>query len=378
MAGIYIHIPYCKQVCYYCDFHFSVSLKHKQQMIDAIIEELKMQKVYLGSLPVKTLYFGGGTPSLLDIKDVDKILSCVSNNYNLINDPEITFEVNPDDLTVNYLYNLRQAGVSRLSIGIQSFTGNVLKFLNRRHTSKQSYDAIRNSFKAGYENVSIDIMYGIPGMDEQIWQKELEQSFQMGIHHLSAYHLTIEPKTVFGNYLKKNKIIPVNEKDSLLQYKALIDCTADYGFFHYEISNFAKPGYVSIHNSNYWKGKYYLGVGPSAHSYNGETRQWNVSVNADYITAIKSGIIPCKKEFLSNVMKLNDYLLTSLRTMWGIDLDYIKKVFGQIVFERIIKDSKYYINKGLMKSAENKLFLTNDGMFMADALASDLMENPDV
>ena len=373
MAGIYVHIPYCRQVCYYCDFHFSVSLKHKPAMIRAIIKELEMQKDYLNNAEVRTIYFGGGTPSLLDFKDLEQIIDCIYDNFRVIKNPEITLEANPDDLTTGYLQGLIHLKINRLSIGIQSFNDNVLKYLNRRHTSQQSLEAIRRSLSVGIKNINIDLIYGIPGVKAGEWAKDIALAIDLNVPHVSAYHLTIENKTVFGYYLRKKNIKPVAENDSLVQYNMLIEKLSAHHYVHYEISNFAKYGYMAVHNSNYWKDIAYLGVGPSAHSYNGSSRQWNLAVNADYIAAVKNGYIPFEKEELTQTMKLNDYILTSLRTMWGTDLAYVAENFGVAAKQALVEKAHEYIEATQLMLIDNNLFLTEQGMFMADGITADLM-----
>lgn len=373
MAGIYVHIPYCRQVCYYCDFHFSVSLKHKTAMIRAIIKELEMQKDYLNNAEVCTIYFGGGTPSLLDFKDLEQIIDCIYDNFRVIKNPEITLEANPDDLTTGYLQGLIHLKINRLSIGIQSFNDKVLKYLNRRHTSQQSLEAIRRSLSVGIKNINIDLIYGIPGVKAGEWAKDIALAIDLNVPHLSAYHLTIENKTVFGYYLRKNNIKPVAENDSLVQYNMLIEKLSAHHYVHYEISNFAKDGYMAVHNSNYWKDIAYLGVGPSAHSYNGSSRQWNLAVNADYIAAVKKGYIPFEKEELTKTMKLNDYILTSLRTMWGTDLAYVAENFGVAAKQALVEKAHEYIEATQLMLIDNNLVLTEQGMFMADGITADLM-----
>jgi oxygen-independent coproporphyrinogen III oxidase len=373
LAGIYVHIPYCRQVCYYCDFHFSVSLKHKTAMIRAIIKELEMQKDYLNNAEVCTIYFGGGTPSLLDFKDLEQIIDCIYDNFRVIKNPEITLEANPDDLTTGYLQGLIHLKINRLSIGIQSFNDKVLKYLNRRHTSQQSLEAIRKSLSVGIENINIDLIYGIPGVKAGEWAKDIALAIDLNVPHVSAYHLTIENKTVFGYYLRKNNIKPVAENDSLVQYNMLIEKLSAHHYVHYEISNFAKDGYMAVHNSNYWKDIAYLGVGPSAHSYNGSSRQWNLAVNADYIAAVKKGYIPFEKEELTKTMKLNDYILTSLRTMWGTDLVYVAENFGVAAKQALVEKAHEYIEATQLMLIDNNLVLTEQGMFMADGITADLM-----
>lgn len=330
MAGFYIHIPFCRKVCYYCDFHFVASLKSKDRVLEAIKKEIEHRSTEWKSVSFDTIYFGGGTPSVLSIDEINNLTKTIFDNYTLAQKPEFTFEANPDDLSPEYLQNLKNnTEINRLSIGIQSFNDKILQFMNRRHNSAQAIDSVIHSQKAGFENITIDLIYGVPGLDNIEWEKAIQTFLNFGINHLAAYHLSIEPKTVFGVMQKKNKIRPVNEDISLIQYRLLADKLKTAGFEHYEISNFAKPGRYSKHNTSYWQNIPYIGIGPSAHSYNGNLRRWNVSNNTQYCNSIlDSDGTFFEEEILTPDEKFNDYILTSLRTMWGASLAKIENDFG--------------------------------------------------
>ncbi len=372
MAGIYIHIPFCKQKCFYCDFYSTTQLKLKPVFVNALIKELFLQKDYLKNNTVETIYFGGGTPSVLSYDELMLIFNQIFNLFDVSDNPEITFEANPDDLTGDYLKKLKQTPVNRLSIGVQSFFDDDLKTMNRRHNAAQAETAIKLSQDCGFQNISIDLIYGLPGMNNQKWLYNLNSAFNLNIQHLSAYHLTYEPKTVFYNYLKNNKIKQVDEQESITEYQTLINKAKQQGFIHYEISNFGKPGFFSKHNFNYWRQKKYLGVGPSAHSFNNESRQWNISDTAKYIAFIENDILPFDSEILDSQKKYNDYIITSLRTMWGIDLDFVKENFNEATVSYCLKNAEQYIKTENINLTKNHLILSEKGMLITDKIVSDL------
>ena len=372
MNGIYIHIPFCKKVCYYCDFHFTVSFSQKEALLEAIIKEIEARKEYLGSGLVSTIYFGGGTPSVLSIDELERILQKIHLLFHVDESAEITLEANPDDLTQAYLQDLRKIGVNRLSIGVQSFFDEDLTWMNRRHTSQEAENCIKLSKDCGFNNINVDLIYGIPQLTDKRWQQNLDKFIAMDVPHLSAYHLTIEPKTVFGYYKRKGRLTEIDEEMSLWHYKTLIENMSANGFEHYEISNFCKDGRYSRHNTNYWRSGCYLGVGPSAHSYNGSSRQWNVSVNNDYITAINKGVSFFEIEQLTNKEKFNDYLLTGLRTKWGIDLDFIKNSFGEEYLKIIDKELIRFSNSTYIFRNNKNVRLTEEGMFVSDKIIAEL------
>jgi oxygen-independent coproporphyrinogen-3 oxidase len=373
MAGIYLHIPYCRTLCAYCDFYHVILPDESQPLVDALLKELELRKEYLGSQNISTIYIGGGTPSLLSVTDIQKILGNILRQFKVEDECEITIELNPDDIDEKYLEQLKETRVNRLSMGVQSWRDNDLKFLNRRHNSLQAARALESVFRAGYENVAIDLIYGIPGLSSSDWSSNLDRSFSFGIKHLSAYHLTIEPGTLFGKMKEKGLLSEIDEEESSLQFSLLLEKAGDEGFIHYEISNFGKPGYFSIHNSNYWKQISYLGLGPSAHSFNGYSRQWNVRDVKRYIKAINSSSPLFEREELDRKTRFNEYIMTSLRTMWGIDLDYVEETFDKEGYDYIINLSGKLIDYGLMKQDKKTLVLTNQGQMISDNIISELM-----
>lgn len=369
MAGFYVHIPFCRQACRYCDFYFTVSLKYKEELVNSIIKEINNKRQYYEKYEFKTLYFGGGTPSVLKERDLQRIISEIRTHYNFISQPEITLEANPDDLSPAYLRMLRKESINRLSIGIQSFHNKDLKLMRRSHNASQALSSIKNAQDAGISNLNIDLIYGTPGMSFIEWQENLDIAFEQNIPHISAYHLTFEAGTVFDHWRKQNKIIPIEEEESLKQFKYLIEITAQKEFLHYEISNFAKKGYLSEHNKNYWNGIPYLGIGPSAHSYDGKSRFWNISSIKQYIDKTRNGSYNyTENELLSNTDRYNEYILTSLRTMWGIDLDEILQAFGNDYVKYTEKIAADFLRKKLLKKNEKKILITPQGIFLADQI----------
>jgi len=373
MAGIYIHIPFCKQKCYYCDFFSVVGFKEKGNFVKSLLKEIDIQKNYLGNASVDTIYFGGGTPSSLDIEEVKAILDKLHSTFNISSDAEITFEANPEDLEYGYLPDLKELGINRLSIGIQSFNDDDLLFMNRKHSSEQAIKSVERAIKAGFTNISIDLIYGFPNLDLERWKSNLEIALSLPITHISAYHLTIEERTVFSHYLKKGIITEMDEEDSVEQFSLLIEMAEKSGFIQYETSNFAKDNMISKHNSNYWKQVPYLGLGPSAHSYNGESRQWNVSLVNKYIDGIEANNPEFEKEIIDDNMAYNEYILTSLRTMWGIDLEYVKERFSADKYNFLLSEIENQIELKHLKLTDNKAVLTKKGLFVSDAIMSDLM-----
>ena len=372
MAGIYIHIPFCKKKCYYCDFYSVVSRKDRELVVSSIIKELLLRKDYLANENINTIYFGGGTPSVLSKKELSKILNSVYNNYNIDDNAEITFEANPDDLSDEYLQILKQNKINRLSIGVQSFFDDDLKLMNRSHDATTAEESIKRSIKVGFANFSIDLIYGLPNLSLDNWKKNIDKAISLNPTHISAYHLTYEPNTVFYKFLKDKKIIEIPDSESIEQFKILINETKKAGFEHYEISNFAKPNYISKHNSNYWKQQKYIGIGPSAHSYNLESRQWNYPSNKKYTEGIINDKQYFDKEILSITDKYNEYILTSIRTYWGINTNYISDNFGNKYLSDFEKNIQEYINNGYVKSSKNIFTLANSGLFISDKIAGDL------
>ena len=373
MAGIYIHIPFCKKLCFYCDFYHVISPENNSSFIDALLKEASLRKDYLENEAVSTIYLGGGTPSVFSIKDLGTILNHINKEFRVAEDCEITIELNPDDIQPAYLEGLKNYNINRISLGVQSWRDSDLKMLNRRHDSKQAVAALKEILNAGFSNVAIDLIYGIPGMSLKEWESNLDFSFSFDIKHLSAYHLTIEPGTVFGKMLEKGTISEIDENDSAAQFNLLIEKAESEGFIQYEISNFGKPGYFSVHNSNYWKQVSYLGLGPSAHSFNGYSRQWNIRDLKGYIKSVNAGKPYFEREELDSRTRFNEYIMTSLRTMWGIDLEYVEKMFEKEGYDYVVNLSGKFKNYGLMKMGKKSLVLTNQGKLISDNIISEFM-----
>lgn len=371
MAGIYIHVPFCKRACHYCNFHFSTSLKSKNELVRALSKELELRKDFLGGEPIETIYFGGGTPSLLEVKDLELILNTAARAYSLSTQLEITLEANPDDLTQEKLLQFRKLSMNRLSIGVQSFFDDDLKWMNRVHNAKDAERSILLAKEAGFENISVDLIYGSPTTTEEMWHANLGRVVQLGIPHLSCYCLTIEPKTALAYFVKVGRTKAPDETVSVNQFLFAIDFLQENGFDHYEISNFGKPEMYSKHNISYWKGEKYLGIGPSAHSYNSECRYWNVSNNAKYIKCLNEGELPIQFEVLDTKDKYNEYVMTSLRTMWGCDLQKVKRFGGQF-YDYLYTNVYPFIERGLVEMKEQTLYLTKQGKLLADHIEAEL------
>ncbi len=372
MAGLYLHIPFCKQACHYCDFHFSTLQDNKGKLVETICKELDLQKDYLGGEALKTIYFGGGTPSLLNEKEISLIFNSIRNNFSVAEGSEITLEANPDDLSVENLQMLKGNGVNRLSIGIQSFDNEILRFLNRAHTSTDAVDCLMLARKVGFTNISIDLIYAIPNQNDYLWKQNIKKVIALSPEHISAYSLTIEEKTVFGKWQKTGKLKGEKDEIAAAQMEILMDLLNAAGYDHYEISNFSKPDFYSQHNTSYWKQKKYLGVGPSAHSYNGDTRQFNINNNSLYIRSLENNKVPFELETLSRANKINEYLLTTLRTSWGCDLDYLLHQFEFDLMNEKKRELDQFHSLKLFDRKENCLILTRKGKLLADKIASDL------
>ena len=377
MAGIYIHIPFCKQACHYCDFHFSTSLKHKDELLQCIHEELQLQRPYLENQTVETIYFGGGTPSLLSASELNKIIDTVHQNFEVLNQAEITLEANPDDLGIEKLKELRNTAINRLSIGVQSFFDEDLKWMNRAHQAQEAETAVKRAQDFGLENITIDLIYGYPLLSDEKWNNNIQKTIDLAIPHISSYSLTVEPQTALDSFIKKGQQKPLDEMQSATQFKFLIQELTQNGFEHYEISNFAKPNQYAKHNTNYWRGIHYLGIGPSAHSFNGQSRQWNIANNAKYIQEITLKKVPFTLETLSLENKFNEYIMTSLRTQWGIDLAKIELDFGINYKNKLLTCADEYMNDNLLALDDEKLKLTPKGKLLADKIASDLFITDD-
>lgn len=373
MAGLYLHIPFCKKLCHYCDFYHVLSAGDHNSFIDALSAEVEIRKEYTETDEISTIYIGGGTPSVLSLNELTTIMNLIRNKFRIHDNAEITIEINPDDVEVTYLSGLKRLEINRISLGVQSWNDQDLKLLNRRHDAAGAQIALEQVLDAGFNNVSLDLIYGIPGMTIEGWSRNLEITFSKDIKHLSAYHLTIEKGTPFSKMKEKGLLAEVDEETSIAQFNMLIEKAEESGFLQYEISNFALPGYHSVHNTNYWKQVSYIGLGPSAHSFNGYSRQWNVSDLKQYIKALKSGKAFYEKEELDNRTKFNEYIMTSLRTMWGIDLDYVESIFDKEGYDYLINLADKYIKYGLMKQEKNTLVLTNQGKMISDNIISELI-----
>jgi oxygen-independent coproporphyrinogen-3 oxidase len=370
VAGIYIHIPFCKQACHYCDFHFSTQTDLRDEMISSILREMELQRYYLAEHPIETLYFGGGTPSLLAREQLTTLVSAVKKNFGLQPDGEVTLEANPDDLTRETLESLREAGINRLSIGVQSFTDAVLTWMNRGHTADQIFSSYAAARALGFSNISLDLIYGIPGQTDSYWAETVRQAIALEPEHISAYHLTIEDKTAFGNWRKRGKLREAPEEQAAGEFSLLMDQLEGAGYDHYEISNFARAGLYGRHNSNYWRGEHYLGLGPSAHSYNGVSRQFNVANNHLYIKAITKQEVPAEKEVLTRENQVNEYLFTGLRTRWGCNIRKLNETWGYDLLA--LPYTRQLLEHRLATLAEGHLVLTRPGKFQADKIAADL------
>ena len=373
MSGIYIHIPFCKQACHYCDFHFSTSLKLKSNLIEAILTEIDLRLPYLKNKNIETIYFGGGTPSLLSEKELFLILEKLYKTYNVSSHAEITLEANPDDLSIDKLKELKRLEINRLSIGLQSFNDEELIWMNRAHTAAESEASVKRSQDKGFENISIDLIYGSKFSNLTNWKKTLDKTISLDVKHISSYNLTIEDKTKLGHDFKVKKEMAIDDEKSSELFLEMIDRLEKNKFIHYEISNFGKENWFSNHNSNYWKGIDYIGFGPSAHSFDGVSRQWNISNNSLYIKNVNdTNESYFEKELLSEVDQFNEYILTSLRTIWGIDAEVLKNKFSSEIIHSFNRNINTYISKGMVTFTNNQYVLTSNGKLFADRIASEL------
>lgn len=377
MAGIYVHIPYCRQKCNYCNFYSVAHTKYLDQIGAALSRELSDRNSYLESEKVETIYFGGGTPSLLSSKDIEFIINTINKNYTVSGEAEITLEANPDDLNLQKSKEFQALGINRLSIGIQSFRQEDLKFLSRTHSETDITRCIENAFAVGFGNLSIDLIYGIPTLTQNGWEENLEKAFNFHIPHISAYALTVEQKTPLEFQIRKHKSAPVDENLTLAHYHKLTRKMQEKGYEHYEISNFCLPGNYSKHNTSYWQGKPYLGIGPSAHSFNGVSRQWNIAHLKNYIDAALQSNLRPEYETLSLDTRYNEYVMTTLRTMWGADMEEVKKRFGLKYMEYLSRASGKFISGDQMIRIDNKLILKETGILFADGIAAELFWEED-
>ena len=370
---IYIHIPFCKQKCSYCNFHFSTSLNFKDEMLDAMKKEIFLRKDELQNKNLQSLYFGGGTPSVLSADEIKSLIDEVLKHFNFNNDIEITLEANPDDLNSQFLKGLASSPVNRLSIGTQSFFDEDLKLMNRAHNASEAEGSIKRAQDFGFENLSIDLIYGSPTSNLEIWKENLNKTIALEVPHISSYALTVEPKTVLENWISKGKVSNPKEEEQNREFYYMIDFLKDHGFNHYEVSNFAKEGFYSRHNSAYWKYQEYLGIGPSAHSYNGnDVRSWNVANNQQYIKKLNSNILAKETEILSQQDQFNEMIMIGLRTIWGVDLISLNQKFSPNILDKFNKEIQYKIEEGILKIQDKHLKIPEKHWFMADGIASDL------
>ena len=375
MAGLYIHVPFCKTRCAYCDFFTQTQLLHKDVYIQAIVRELEIRKDYTESETIETIYWGGGTPSLLQPDDFELVFNAINCFYKLSPNLEITLEANPDDMTQSYISTLRRLPFNRISMGVQSFYENDLQLLKRRHTAQQAIDAVSLCHNVGYSNLSIDLIYGLPGQTLQMWEENLAKTLRLQIPHLSAYCLSYEKGTDLYRQLNTGTIEPVSEEAGIQLFDLLVDKLEAAGYLHYEISNFCKPDFFSQHNTACWTDRKYIGIGPAAHSYNYCSRQWNVDSLADYIEGIKKGTPYIEKELIDEQMRYNDYIMTHLRTMWGIQLPSFQEIFGSARFDYLLQQSKTFLQTGLMEKDAETLKITRKGLLLTDGIIRELMNN---
>ena len=371
MSGIYIHIPFCKQACFYCDFHFSTSLKKKDELISSLIHEIELRKNELNTNVIQTIYFGGGTPSLLQLSEINQIIDAVYDNYEVVSNPEITLEANPDDLTSSKIVELATSKINRLSIGIQSFSDDDLKLMNRAHNAEEALSCLTEATHY-FKNISVDLIYGIPGLSNKQWKKNIDIVLSSGITHISSYALTVEPKTALESLIKKGMIDEVSDLQAQEQFYILLEELSKHNFTHYELSNFAKDGAFSKNNSSYWQGKSYLGIGPSAHSFDGKQRSWNIKNNSKYISSILQSKLPIKRELLSITDQYNEYVMTGLRTIWGVSLSRIQNEYGEQYSKYLMQQADKYLEKQLLYLDGDVLIATKKGRFLADGIAADL------
>ena len=371
MSGIYIHIPFCKQACHYCDFHFSTSMKKKEEMVLALAKEMELRKDEFEKEEVETIYFGGGTPSVLSIDDIRFLIHSVYQNYNVIENPEITLEANPDDLDEETILQFANSPINRLSIGIQSFFEDDLQLMNRAHNMEEAKKCLAFATQH-FDNISIDLIYGMPNMSNEKWLQNIETALSFNIPHISSYALTVEPKTALHKMIKSGTISNLDDDLAQQHFHILIDKLQENGFVHYELSNFGKPDYFSKNNTAYWLGKKYIGIGPSAHSFNGKSRSWNVSNNSLYLKAIAENKLPSEIEILSKTDQYNEYIMTGLRTIWGVSLERIEAEFGSNYLEYLHQQAEKYISDNLLTVENNILKTTKKGKFLSDGIASDL------
>ncbi|MRI00619.1 radical SAM family heme chaperone HemW [Kriegella sp. EG-1] len=371
MSGIYIHIPFCKQACFYCDFHFSTSMAKRVEMVAALQQELKLRKDEFKNELVETIYFGGGTPSVLKSEEINNLIYSVYEHYRVSDNPEITLEANPDDLSKSRINEMSQSKINRLSIGIQSFFEDDLKLMNRAHSAIEAEESLIMA-TSQFDNISIDLIYGIPGATDAQWLQNIKKALSFNIPHISSYALTVEPNTALAHMVEKGKIANVDDEAAERQFNMLVDELEEKEFVHYEISNFGKEGYFSKNNTAYWQGKKYIGIGPSAHSYDGKERGWNIKNNIKYIKSIQANKLPIEIEILTTADRYNEYIMTGLRTIWGVSIVKITKEFGEKYSDYLIQQSAKSRSQNLLIIENNTIKVTKKGKFLADGLAADL------
>ncbi len=371
MSGIYIHIPFCKQACHYCDFHFSTSMKKKEEMVLAIANELKLRKIEFQDELVETIYFGGGTPSVLELDEINFLINTVYDNYSVSQTPEITLEANPDDLSEARIIAFSQSKINRLSIGIQSFFEDDLQMMHRAHNSAEAKKCLEIATHY-FDNITIDLIYGIPGMTNEKWLYNIEIALAFNVPHISCYALTVEPKTALSKLIQTGKIAEPNDEVAQMHFLTLVETLENKGFVHYELSNFGKENYFSKNNSAYWLGKKYLGIGPSAHSFDGISRSWNISNNSLYIKSIQENNLPKEVEILSKTDRYNEYIMTGLRTIWGVSFEKIASDFGNDYLDYCQNQMQKFLKDDLLFVENNILKTTKKGKFLTDGIASDL------
>lgn len=374
MSGVYLHIPFCKKACNYCNFHFSTNQQKMEDLVQVLAEEIKMQQHYLSDT-VETIYFGGGTPSLLKPVQINLLLNTIKENFSVNPAAEITLEANPDDINLEALKEWKNLGISRLSIGVQSFQEADLQWMGRAHNALQAKDCIQQAQKAGITNLSIDLIYGGPSLSHENWELNLKSAIDLGVPHLSCYALTVEPKTALALKINRQELPEIDNQHQSEQFSILQSITANAGYEQYEISNFALSGKRSKHNSSYWSGAHYLGLGPSAHSFNGISRQWNISNNSLYIQSIKKGDLPFEIEVLTPVQQVNEYIMTALRTVEGISAEKLDSIAQQPIFTELVTAAQKYIQQGLMECSNEYLRICPQGKFMADGIAAELFRD---
>lgn len=371
MSGIYIHIPFCKQACHYCDFHFSTSMAKKDAMVLALKKELVLRKDEFKDITVETIYYGGGTPSVLSSEEINQIIEAVYENYKVSEIPEITLEANPDDLSKNRIIELSNSSINRLSIGVQSFFEEDLQLMNRAHSAQEAEESL-SLVTRQFDNISIDLIYGIPGMSDDRWKQNIEKALSFDIPHISSYALTVEPKTALAHMVKKGEVQNVDDEQAEAQFHILVDTLEKAGYTNYEISNFGKEGYFSKNNTAYWQGKKYIGIGPSAHSFDGQRRGWNIRNNAKYLKSIQEGKLPMETEILTTTDRYNEYIMTGLRTIWGVSLKKITSEYGEKYSNYLLEQSSKPIERKLLFLEGNTLKVTKKGKFLADGITSNL------